>query len=1193
MLKKDNVHQNHKYTLSNSDLSKIPFTRRVYNDILASNQSYNGKIWKEDQFWHNFIHLLTNYYKSTITNKLVFYDDYMYKIFGEKLYESHLFTLSFMISYQRYFSQTFECRVLCSFLNNSDTIISKQALQFYLKCRKNAEKLVSYYNQNLLSADNSFLFKHDMIAYLTDLLKDKMIAKRIWGWIKQEETFLREIHHYNLDNSGLAETLLKFFAEGGDKIGLSYIFEFLFKKYLINDCRLIQIQCKRLNIKNLDNFVYNINQFEELPQKTHDNVFFGQSFQNQANAPEEVYCQMFTESFARDGTLTRTAEFNFIERIKAKELCMETIMMKKSIKERKIAIGKQLGLIQNTEELRVNIVDRSMETRKTLQELRDRYNMDKFDSFDMPVFAIPRKKSDLKIEKTNEYEDESVDENKQEKVIYCDVESAYSPEILKSSKEVAEDYYSKTSPRKNKSIFINSPKSSKKAQQENKLNIVWSNQCKAFDNKDNFSKFDSKTFKKQIFDVQSKARSVFRNSQTIMNIYEKRMGEIRDILTKSIFLNRKMFNRKPWDIGMTIYSFNLEECCDKCGGAKENYLKRLKIPSKKPKTKTQNNSDKSYQQSDSNSPIRTNKTLSELSFGDDEGSDNNYEIDIEDKTNNSDDYLIRHENLLTSVSRTDDELVTVSIVDDEDTGTQFSGINTKLGGRSDGSTDRSIVRSEVSHKRKNSRAVDKIIEEIVEIPVEVIIPKITEVEVEIIKEVPVEEIVEIVREIEVESIIEVPKEIEVIKPIQKIVEVIVKKTIEIEKIVEKEKIVEVIIEIDDPYEVIKEIEIIKEIEEPYEVIKEVEVIKEIIVIKEVEIEVEEIIKKEIVTEKIVEKFVEVPYEVIVEVEVVKEIIVNGQDSSKSVSMRDVCLSPKSTSNKPFTYACGTQTDGHDPSQQTIHSSRSIGLIDKDIGLTVLTDLFNNLINEDKATVENWVKEKLQSQPEWTQNSRSKQNDDDIEWVNPNTSLVPDVSDFAPIRTRPKPIQPVPYQISSDQYSSYGEKTNNISEISSSSAQDTDTLQGITGISLTIDKMVNDTSPMMTITQESEIIYEKKKKPSQGVLIKPDLNIGKITLPTKPTGKTETGESQIKGFSRKKELPHFEDDGWKGVNLGRAPDVSDFGQPKKSPKKVIVVPSKLDLNKFAAVFGKKSPEVTPLRKVSVGKLVVRESPFANK
>jgi hypothetical protein len=165
--------------------------------------------------------------------------------------------------------------------------------------------------------------------------------------------------------------------------------------------------------------------------------------------------------------------------------------------------------------------------------------------------------------------------------------------------------------------------------------------------------------------------------------------------------------------------------------------------------------------------------------------------------------------------------------------------------------------------------VDRIVEKRVEVPVERIVEKRVEVPVDRIVEVPVERIVEKRVEVPVDRIVEVPveriveKRVEV--PVDRIVEVPVEKIVEKRVEVPVDRIVEV------PVEKIVE----KRVEVPVDRIVEKRV--EVPVEKIVEVPVEKIVEKrvEVPVEKIVEKRVEVPVDRIVEKPVKVRVPVGG------------------------------------------------------------------------------------------------------------------------------------------------------------------------------------------------------------------------------------------------------------------------------------------------------------------------------
>lgn len=136
------------------------------------------------------------------------------------------------------------------------------------------------------------------------------------------------------------------------------------------------------------------------------------------------------------------------------------------------------------------------------------------------------------------------------------------------------------------------------------------------------------------------------------------------------------------------------------------------------------------------------------------------------------------------------------------------------------------------------KVVERVVEKRVEVPVERVVEKVVEKRVEV--------------PVEVEKVVE--KRVEVSVPVEKIVEKVVEKRVEVpvEKVVEKvvEKRVEVPVE--------KIVERVVEKEVRVEVPVPVEKIVERIVVKRVEVPVEKVV------EKVVEKIVEVPVERIVE-----------------------------------------------------------------------------------------------------------------------------------------------------------------------------------------------------------------------------------------------------------------------------------------------------------------------------------------
>ena len=123
-----------------------------------------------------------------------------------------------------------------------------------------------------------------------------------------------------------------------------------------------------------------------------------------------------------------------------------------------------------------------------------------------------------------------------------------------------------------------------------------------------------------------------------------------------------------------------------------------------------------------------------------------------------------------------------------------------------------VIEKDVPIEGEKDGDVSRIIERVVEVPIE----KIVEKPIEVIKEVPVEKIFEKIVEVPVERLVEKP--VEVIKEVP--VDRIVEKPIEVIKEVPVEKIVEKVVEVpvekivEKPVEVIKEVAVEKTVEVP-------------------------------------------------------------------------------------------------------------------------------------------------------------------------------------------------------------------------------------------------------------------------------------------------------------------------------------------------------------------------------------------
>jgi single-stranded DNA-specific DHH superfamily exonuclease len=161
-----------------------------------------------------------------------------------------------MSSWVKYFAQTFECRIVNSFL--SDSQFSRQGLVLYLQCRRLAKTMTK-----LRSADEFYLTKKELIKFVAVLKNDdsQELKDTILEWVQQELQFLREIDVYKLDTSGLTGYLLKFFTARGE-IAFSYLLEFLLKDFFLENNRRVIIDiCSKLKIGNIGTFVTNLSKY--------------------------------------------------------------------------------------------------------------------------------------------------------------------------------------------------------------------------------------------------------------------------------------------------------------------------------------------------------------------------------------------------------------------------------------------------------------------------------------------------------------------------------------------------------------------------------------------------------------------------------------------------------------------------------------------------------------------------------------------------------------------------------------------------------------------------------------------------------------------------------------------------------------------------------------------------------------------
>jgi hypothetical protein len=169
-----------------------------------------------------------------------------------------------MSSYVKYFAHTFECRIVNSFL--SDSQFSRQGLVLYLQCRRLAKTMTK-----LRSADEFYLTKKELTKFVARLKNDDSqgLKETILEWVQQEFQFLREIDVYKMDTSGLTGYLLKFF-RGNGEISFSYLLEFLLKDFFLENNRRVIIDiCSKLKIGNIGTFVTNLSKYNS----AHENWF--------------------------------------------------------------------------------------------------------------------------------------------------------------------------------------------------------------------------------------------------------------------------------------------------------------------------------------------------------------------------------------------------------------------------------------------------------------------------------------------------------------------------------------------------------------------------------------------------------------------------------------------------------------------------------------------------------------------------------------------------------------------------------------------------------------------------------------------------------------------------------------------------------------------------------------------------------
>lgn len=111
---------------------------------------------------------------------------------------------------------------------------------------------------------------------------------------------------------------------------------------------------------------------------------------------------------------------------------------------------------------------------------------------------------------------------------------------------------------------------------QEKIISFWRQLNARYNNKNEYNNVDIRTLKEILYSQKMKYRKVYRNVTSVCDIYENRMGDIRDIFTKSIFINPSIYNpNKDETLQMFNGNYDPQMKCKDCGGFKEDYLKRL------------------------------------------------------------------------------------------------------------------------------------------------------------------------------------------------------------------------------------------------------------------------------------------------------------------------------------------------------------------------------------------------------------------------------------------------------------------------------------------------------------------------------------------------------------------------------------------------------------------------------------------
>jgi hypothetical protein len=227
-----------------------------------------------------------------------------------------------------------------------------------------------------------------------------------------------------------------------------------------------------------------------------------------------------------------------------KNLHMETLKMRKDVGVRKLVIGKMLGLMHNTDDLKFETLSQMENARRQLDLLRLDFRVPEeglvvseakakeiFNKFNMPTFGTPFRP---------------------------DADGIY-PEKTAAGERFPADPNSLSPIRKKVKNFWG------------KLNVAYNNRSEY---NSNFHQI--RPINEALYPARMKFRKVFATVDPIAQIYENRISNIRDILTQKIYPDPKIFQPPTSSpIPKSISSINFSDHCNDCGGITGDYLKRL------------------------------------------------------------------------------------------------------------------------------------------------------------------------------------------------------------------------------------------------------------------------------------------------------------------------------------------------------------------------------------------------------------------------------------------------------------------------------------------------------------------------------------------------------------------------------------------------------------------------------------------